>query len=103
MSKKRSAPQAGYEAAIWRRLVEGDQLCFTPAAAKAILAVGFAPADQERMRQLMARSKEGNLTAEEQAEIDAFSQVGSVLGILKSKARQSLESIRAKKVESKAQ
>lgn len=43
------------------------------------------------MRELAARARAGTLTAEEQAEIDTYGRVGSLLSILKSKARRSLK------------
>jgi hypothetical protein len=57
-----------------------------------IVAVGFSQADKDRMNALAAKAREGRLTPDERAEAEASSRIGSLLGILKSKARQSLRS-----------
>jgi hypothetical protein len=61
------------------------------AAARAILALDFNPADKERMRELSAKAREGTLTAEEQVAISNYERVGHLLGIMQSKARRSLK------------
>jgi hypothetical protein len=43
------------------------------------------------MRELSAKARRGTLTPEEDAEMDNFERVGSILSILKSKARQVLK------------
>ena len=43
------------------------------------------------MRSLAARARDGALTSDEQAEVEAYSRIGSLLGILKSKARRALK------------
>jgi hypothetical protein len=79
------------EVAIFSRVLEPDRATLSTAAARAILALGFAPADQDRMRLLSARAREGTLTPEEQAEINNYERVGHVLSLMKSKARRSLK------------
>jgi hypothetical protein len=79
------------ELAIISRVLEPDQATLSPAAARAILALGFAPADQDRMRQLLAKAKQGTLTPEEQTEINNYERVGHLLSLMKSKARRSLK------------
>jgi hypothetical protein len=72
-------------------LVLHDEARLTPAAAEGILALGFDQADKDRMHALAAKAREGALTPEEQAEVEAYSRVGSLLGILQSKARRVLK------------
>jgi hypothetical protein len=79
------------EAAILQRVLEPDRPTLSVAAARSILAIEFSPADKARMRELAAKARAGSLTADEQAEIDAYGRVGSLLAILKSKARRSLK------------
>ena len=43
------------------------------------------------MRTLAAKARAGTLTSDEQAEVEAYSRIGSLLGILKSKARRALK------------
>lgn len=80
-----------HEAAILARLIGPQKPRLTPAAAAGILALAFSPADKERMNELSAKARAGTLTDDDQAEIDAYSRVGSLLGILKSKARRAVK------------
>jgi hypothetical protein len=79
-----------HEAAILSRLAVPDKPTLSAAAAKGILALGFSPVDKDRMHTLAAKARAGKLTADEQAEVEAYSRIGSLLGILKSKARRAL-------------
>jgi hypothetical protein len=79
-----------HEAAILKRLVGSDERAWS-AAAEGILALGFSPADKDRMHGLAAKARAGSLTPDEQAEVEAYSRIGSLLGILKSKARRALK------------
>jgi hypothetical protein len=79
------------EAAIIGRLAASDEASLSPAAAEGILAITFSQADKERMNVFAAKAREGTLTRKERAETEAYSRVGSLLGILKSYARRSLK------------
>jgi hypothetical protein len=79
------------EATILARLVGPDMSTLSPAAAKGLLALRFSQADKDRMTILAAKAREGTLTRDEQAEAEAYSHVGSLLGILHSKARRVLK------------
>jgi hypothetical protein len=79
------------EAAILGRLLDPNGTALTPEAANAILALEFCQQDKERMNTLAAKARAGSLTAEEQSEIEAYSRVGSLLGILQSRARKFLK------------
>jgi hypothetical protein len=80
-----------YEAAILGRLVRPDEPALSPAAAEGILALRFDQADKDRMHELAAKARAGSLTLKEQAEVEAYSRIGSLLGILQSKARRVLK------------
>jgi hypothetical protein len=80
-----------HEAAILTRLGGLDAPALPVAAAEAILTLAFSPADQDRMHELAAKARAGTLTADEQAEVEAYSRVGSLLGVLKSRARRALK------------
>jgi hypothetical protein len=80
-----------HEAAILTRIAGPDEPALSAAAAKGILTLGFCPADKDRMHALAAKARESALTSDEQAEIEAYSRIGSLLGILKSKARRALK------------
>ncbi len=77
------------EAAIWERVIH-PRGKMSKQTARAILDLSFPAEDQQRMRELAAKSKEGGLTAEEELELDHFCRVGRTLTILKSRARKPL-------------
>lgn len=83
------------EAAILGRLLEPEKPTLTPEAAKVLLGLDFRREDKDRMNTLAAKARAGSLTPEEQREIDAYSRIGSLVSILKSKARLSLKGRRA--------
>lgn len=80
------------EVAIFSRILEPNQATLSVSAARSILALGFSPADQDRMRQLAAKAQQGSLTSAEQTEINNYERVGHILSLMKSKARRSLKS-----------
>jgi len=80
-----------HEAAILTRIAGADAPALSAAAAKGILTLGFSSADKDRMHTLTAKARAGTLTSDEQAEVEAYSRIGSLLGILKSKARRALK------------
>jgi hypothetical protein len=87
----RIAERPSKEAAILARLVGPDEPALSPAAAEAMLTLRFSPADRDRMNDLAAKARAGTLTDDEQAEVEAYSRVSSLLGILNSKARRALK------------
>ena len=58
--------------------------------AEAILALGFKPADKQRMELLAEKARAGTLSAEERAEVESYERVGHFVSLLKSKSRKSL-------------
>jgi len=80
-----------HEAAILTRLAGPEEAAFSSAAAEGILTLGFSATDKERMHTLTVKARAGTLTSDEQAEVEAYSRVSSLLGILKSKARRALQ------------
>lgn len=75
---------AAHESAIMERLV------LSPEKAEAIVSLAFSPEDEQRMRELMERNNQGSLTESERAEMEGFRRVGTLLGILQSRARLAL-------------
>ena len=63
----------------------------SPRVARAILGLSFPKDDISRMHELSAKARAGTLTPQEDAEMDNFERVGSILSTLKSKARQVLK------------
>ena len=68
---------------------------FSPQAAKGILTLGFSTAQQERMKQLAAQARAGELSDQERVEADNFEQVSSLLRILQTRARMALKRSRS--------
>lgn len=79
------------EVAIFSRVLEPERATLSASAARAILALGFSPADRDRMRVLSAKAQEGTLSSAEQDEINNYERVGHILSLMKSKARRSLK------------
>jgi hypothetical protein len=77
--------------AIWGRLIGPDDEALSPEAARFILALDFPEEDRAQMRALAEKARNGTLTATEQEEVETYSRVGSILGILQSKARVALK------------
>ena len=77
------------ESAIISRLLEPDNP--SPEAARGILVMDFTDEVKERMHELAEKASEGTLTEEEKADANAYEFIGSILGIMQSKARQSLK------------
>jgi hypothetical protein len=78
------------EATILARVIAADTPTLSPAVASELLKWGFSEADKQRMTDLAAKARQGTLTAEEQADVEAYERVSSFLGLVKSKARRSL-------------
>jgi hypothetical protein len=78
------------EAEVWMRILHPDEQ-MSPRVARAILGLSFPQNDISRMHELSAKARAGTLTPDEDAAMDAFERVGSLLSTLKSKARQVLK------------
>ena len=63
----------------------------SPRVARAILGLAFPKDEIRRMHELSAKARAGTLTPEEDTEMDNYERAGSILSILKSKARQVLK------------
>jgi hypothetical protein len=79
------------EAAVWGRLIGPERPTLSPETARSILELEFPEEDKARMRELAAKARVGTLSPQERADLDVYSRVGSVLGIMKSKARTTLK------------
>jgi hypothetical protein len=79
------------EATILARVIAPDAPTLPPAVAAELLKWGYSDADKQRMTELAAKARQGTQTAEEQAETEGYERVTSFLGLVKSKARRSLQ------------
>jgi hypothetical protein len=80
------------EAAIWERIIHLDG-GMTPPAARAILKLEFNSRDRKRMHELAQKAQQCNLTPDEKAFLDEYERVGTLLSVLKSRARKVLKRI----------
>lgn len=80
-----SATAAHHETSIFERLL------VSPESAEAMLTLKFPPADESRMRDLVEKNNKGTISDAEKEEMEAYCRIGNFLGILQSKARQSLK------------
>jgi hypothetical protein len=63
----------------------------TPALAEGILALDFPEADAARIDELNVRANEGQLTDDEQSELEGYINVSDLLAYWQSKARQAVQ------------
>ena len=61
------------------------------ALAESVLAFDFPEADAARIEELNVRANEGELTDEEEAELEAYININDLLAYWQSKARQVLQ------------
>jgi len=78
------------EVSILARILGNGEEKLPVSMARYILKLGFSAEDKARMHDLAVRNQEDALSPSEKGEMFAYSKAGSLLGILKSKARQSL-------------
>ena len=79
------------ESTILARVIAPESPTLPPAVASELLKWGFTPIDHERMAVLAAKARDGSLSDAERAEAEGYERVSSFLGLVKSKARRSLQ------------
>lgn len=79
------------ESTILARVIAADTPTLPPAVASEVLKWGFSEADKKRMTELADKARQGTLTTEEHVAAEAYERVSSFLGLVKSKARRSLQ------------
>jgi hypothetical protein len=77
------------EADIWERIIH-PRGPMSKQAARRMLDLGFTDEDRARMHDLAARNRRGELSDDDEAELDHFCRVGTLLSILKTRARRVL-------------
>lgn len=85
-----NAPHRPSEADIWERIIHPDGP-ISKETARRILEMEFSSEDCDRMHELAARNRRGELNEEDGLLLDHFCRVGSLLSTLKSRARQVLK------------
>jgi hypothetical protein len=74
------------EAAILARLIQ-SRTEMDSHVARYLLSLDFEPEDVDRMNLLSERAREGELSADEEAELDSYLHVGNLLTIMQSRSR----------------
>jgi hypothetical protein len=82
---------ANIETEIWDRAFDPPWRDLDPQVAQGILAIRFKPGEIDRMNELAELAREGKLTAEQRAEIEAYNRVGHLLALLQAQARRALQ------------
>lgn len=73
----------------WNHVMRFDE-SISPTAARALLKLQFTTPDLDRMNELAAKARSGELSESEELEIDTFERMGCLLDILHSKSRRAL-------------
>lgn len=81
---------AGSEVAILARILGNEEGALSGQMARYILGRGFSRDDKARMHDLATRNQGDALSADEHDELLAYAKAGTVLSILKSRARRVL-------------
>ena len=76
---------------VFLRVFDVSRRGMTQALAESILALDFPEKDAVRIEELNVRANEGELTGEEEAELEAYININELLAYWQSKARQTLK------------
>lgn len=76
---------------ILERLIAPDEGTFSAEHARYVLSLGFTEEEQDYCESLSYKAQEGALTDAERHELERFLNINTLLILLKSKARKSLE------------
>ncbi len=93
-------PSVPSEVAILARVLGNGQGHLPATVARYLLTLQFSEDDKTRMHDLAVRNQDDALSAGEKEELFAYAKTGTVLSLLKSKARRALGSKAQKRVHS---
>jgi hypothetical protein len=79
------------EVTILARVLANEEGKLPPEMARYLLTLGFNDSDKARMHDLAVRNQEDRLSPAEKEELAAFAKAGTLLSILKSRARRALK------------
>jgi hypothetical protein len=77
------------EVTILARILGNEQGHFPAEIARYVLTLGFSDSDKARMHDLAVRNQDDALSPAEKEELFAYAKAGTLLSIVKSKARRS--------------
>lgn len=79
------------ESAILARALGIKQGNLSPELAEHVLSISLTDEDKQAAQELAKLAKSGQLTAEQQTELDNYRRAGRIFELLKSQARQALQ------------
>jgi hypothetical protein len=93
MSTNLSASSAveTFDTAILSRAISPHRKAFPREIAEEILQWDFPPEDKQRMAELSAKARGGDLTPAEELEIDSYVRVGHIVNVMQAKARLAIK------------
>jgi hypothetical protein len=78
------------QADLLRRILERQDQALTPEVAQFFLQLDLPEPDRQRLDELTAKSRQGNLSSAEEADLDEFRRLGRLVELMKLKARKVL-------------
>jgi hypothetical protein len=79
------------EVSILARVLGNEQGRLSPTLARHLLTLGFSQQDKDRMHDLAVRNQDDDLSPAEKEELLSYAKAGTLLSILKSRARRVLK------------
>lgn len=86
-----SLPVETFDTAILTRAISSIQKSLPPEIAEEILQWDFPPEDKQRMAELSAKARAGELSTDEEAQIDSYVRVGHIINLMQAKARLAIK------------
>jgi hypothetical protein len=83
--------ESSVEAAILARSIHPERDDLPREAAQALLHVGLAPEDLERLHLLVTKNQDDALTPGEKADLESYLRLSSFFDLMHAKARRSLK------------
>jgi hypothetical protein len=80
-----------FDTAILTRAISPASKSLSRDVAEEILQWDFPPEDKQRMAELSAKARAGELNSEEEAEIDSYVRVGHIVNLMQAKARLAIK------------
>jgi hypothetical protein len=80
------------EASILARVIQAEERELSPEVARYLISMKLPASDEQRVNELSAKARAGDLTGNEARELDSYLHIGTLLGLMQSRARQLLQS-----------
>jgi hypothetical protein len=80
-----------FDTAILARAISPERRPLQREIAQEILEWDFPPEDKKRMAELSAKARAGELSADEEAQIDSYVRVGHIINLMQAKARLAIK------------